>query len=313
MKCKLMQQVLGLNPDTRKNLFLQQDKCKLPKGPRYLQIEQSVLLYKRALKQLKEFKGKILKTGDVARIARIAAELLECDSDSVRPLAQDFLNVLLDAKTFDLLAWQIAGNKKCVKTRTIALFNNRDYEQGWMAGCIIDIVKDANNEDSYAKIKLLDGPGAGFFVYAKLPVGGTGRISKITGAIKRVPGMRRYKLPSMRACIKFYVTVYTSNKVPAYSIQQFTDFKRILRSTDPKLGAWLRATQKQKNHNKALMEERARPCIKGFSQVCHECELGYDECHRSCRSSKFASKVSTPIVLTLKGKNLCPQKTLEEA
>lgn len=313
MKCKLVQQVLGLNPNTRKELVLKGDNCKIPKGFRYLQLNKSLELYKRAIKQLKEFKGKVLQPLDVARITRIAAELLECESDVVRPLAQDFLNALIDAKTFDLLAWQIAGNRKCVKTRSIALFNNRNHEQGWMAGCIVDIVKEADAEHSYAKIKLLDGPGAGFFVYARLPQGGTNRLSKVLGATHKIRGRRRQKLPNIRACIKFQVTVYTSNQVPGYVIQESKNFKRIIRSTDTKLGAWLKTTPAQKAHNKALMLERARPCIKGYDQVCHECELGYDECHRSCRPAKLINKPMAPIVITLKGKNLCPRKILEEA
>ena len=302
-------QFLALNKDAKQKLYA--DKPQIPKNPKYIQVEKSKEIYVRATRQLKVLKRKTLDPNDVALVTRIAAELLECDADLVRPLAQDFLQTFLDARTLDLLAWQIAGNRKVIKTRSICLYNNRQVEQSWMAGIILDVVKCPSADEIYAKVKLLDGPGAGFLVYAPLPSVGLRSLSHVLGMVRKGSDKRTRVLPDIRACVGAQVIIYSSGNYDAYSIEHLNNKKRILKSSNIGLGMWLRTTQKQKAYNKSLLEERSKPCINGLNAVCHECEVGYDRCLRSCKPNTTKSS-SQLLQLTIKGKNLWPQKSLEE-
>jgi len=304
----LNKQVLALDIPARK--ILQTVNPKLPTGPRFNQLDKSIELYNRVMRQLKQLKGKVAGLPEVALIARVAAEQLECDVSVVRPLAQDFFGVLLDAINLDLLAWQVAGNRKVVKTKTVSLFNNRMEERGWMAGTVLDIVRCQSSRINYAKIKLFDGPGAGFLVHVRLPDTGLRKLSRVMGVAKRKPQQIKDKLKSLNSCVLFQATLYLNGTLPAYSIEQLNGFKRIKKSTSPELASWLKTTPKQKLHNITLNEERKKPCIKNLPWICHECILGYDVCPRSCKSSSAVSICKEPIELTLKGKNICPRKTL---
>lgn len=307
----LQKHVLALDLAAKK--VLQTTDPKLPVGPRFNQLDKSIELYSRVIRQLKQLKGKVAKLPEVALIARIAAEQLECDVSLVRPLAQDFFGVVLDTRTLDLLAWQVAGNRKVVQTKSVSLFNNRMDERGWMAGTVLDVVRCPSSGVNYAKVKLLDGPGAGFLVHARLPDTGLRKLSRVMGIAKRKPQQMRDKLRSLNSCVLFQAMLYLNGTIPAYSLEQFSGFKRIAKSTSPELASWLKTTPKQKLHNIALNDERKKPCVSNLPWVCHECILGYDVCSRSCRSSSVVSVCEEPVELTLKGKNICPRKTLDEA
>lgn len=305
----LRKQVLALNAEAKR--VLSREDAKLPKGQKYAITEKSCELYKRAMRQLAGLKGKTIGPEDVAFITRIAAELLECNAALVRPLAQDFLYVFMEIRTIDLLAWQIAGNRKVVQTREVALYNNRVTEQAWMAGRIADVVKCSSTSEQYAKIKLMDGPGAGFFIYALLSDNKLKRLSYVLGAVKKGTDKRIRGLPDFRGCVGCEVLIYTSGNYHAYTYEMFNHKRRILKSSDPELASWLRTTPKQKKHNAYLMQERAKPCINGFNTTCHDCNLGYDSCVRGCHPTTVLN-VETFTAITLKGKNLWPTKTLEK-
>ena len=289
---------------------------KLPKGKRYTQIDKAAEKYTLAVRMMEklELKGKILTPKDIASLTRVAAEVLECDSELVRPLTQEFLGVIFDLATLDLLAWQIAGNRKPVKDKSINLFNNRQTEKCWMAGIIVDVVT-AISMHQYAKIKLLDGPGAGFIVYAKLPDLKFYRLSYILGQTVKGHDKKRRGINDIRQSVLSQVLVYTSGQGEAYKVLQGASYKRIVRSTSTQLISWLRATAKQKKLNKELYTTRLKPCVKGLKVTCYFCHHGYDgldSCFRACRPKTISNKVEAPIVITVKGKNIC-QKSLEKA
>lgn len=306
----LRKQVLALSTEAKR--MLTREDATIPKGQKYAVTEKSCELYNRAMRQLGMLKGKTLGPADVAFITRVAAELLDCNAALVRPLAQDFLHVLMEIRTLDLLAWQIAGNRKVVQTREVSLYNNRVIEQAWMAGRITNVVKCPSTGDQYAKIKLMDGPGAGFFIHALLSDNRLKRLSHVLGAIKKGTDKRIRGLPDLRACCGCEVLVYTSGNYHAYTYEVLNQKRRILRSSNSELASWLRTTPKQKKHNLHLMQERAKPCINGFQVTCHDCNLGYDSCIRGCHPTTL-SNVETFTAITLKGKNLWPTKTLEKA
>lgn len=306
----------ALAVDITAKKIMHSDKPKLPKGKRYTQVDKAREKYSLAFRMLEglNLNGKILTAKDVAKITRIAAEVLECHSNLVRPLAQEFLNVLMDVATIDLLAWQIAGNRKPVKDREINLFNNRQTEKCWMAGVIVDVVRSNSTSHQYAKIKLLDGPGAGFIVYAKLPELKFYRLSYILGSVKKGSDKKRKGISDIRQCVLSHVLVYSNGCGEAYKVINSTKYKRIVRSTETQLISWLRATAKQKKLNKELYLTRLQPCVKNLKVTCYFCKHGYDglnSCFRACRPKTIPEENSTPIVITVKGKNIC-QKSLEK-
>ena len=301
--------------DSNAKRILWSSNPKLPKAPKYNQVNKAAENYIEALVKIKKLnlQGKVLKVNDIAALTRIAAGVLQCDASLVRPLTQNFLNVLMDASTIDLLAWQIAGNRKTVLTKEANLFNNRQSEICWMAGVIVSISTCVASQNQYAKIKLIDGPGAGFIVYAKMPKK-LFFLSHALGALKKGADKKIKGLQSPKQCVLFKVMVYVNGQTPAYTLEENINFKRIVRSTSSQMVGWLKASPAQKKSNRSLFHERMSPCIHGFMQTCHECPLGYDgknACSRACRPKQLLNPASTPIQLTLKGKNLC-LKNLEE-
>lgn len=289
---------------------------KLPKGKKYTQIDKAKEKYVLAMRMMDslDIRGKVMTAKDIASLTRVAGEVLECHSDLVRPLVQEFLNVMMDAATMDLLAWQIAGNRKPVKDKEVFLFNNRQSEKCWMAGVILDIVQENLKPYKYAKIKLLDGPGAGFIVYAKLPDVKFYRLSYILGSIRKGSDKKRKGIDNLRQCVLNQVLVYSNGLGNAYRVVEGAKYKRIIRSTNVELIAWLRTTVKQKRLNKELHLTRLKPCVKQLKTTCYFCHHGYDgadSCFRACRPKTLQIKEQAPIAITLKGKNIC-QKNLEE-
>jgi hypothetical protein len=322
---KFALQALAVDGDAKKVMVSSDPK--LPKGKRYTQIEKAAENYKLAIRALEsiKLKGRVMTVKDVAHLTRMAADILNCESAAIRPLIQDFLNVIMDAATIDLLAWQIAGNRKTVKDREVSLFNNRESERCWMAGIVLDIVTESYNKlkatkDKYAKIKLLDGPGAGFIVYVKMPEHKFYRLSYILGTVIKGSDKRKRWISNVRQSVLSHVLVYTNGKGAAYQVIDGIKFKRIIRSTETAgetkagLARWVRATAKQKKHNKSLFEERMKPCVNNFKTTCYECSCGYDgpnSCFRACRPKTISKIDQSSIVITVKGKNLC-QRSLEE-
>jgi hypothetical protein len=307
-------QALAVDKAARK-IMLSSDP-KLPKGKRYTKVEKAAENYRLVRKLIEplDLIGKVLTVRDVASLTRAAAEVLQCPSDLVRPLTQEFLDVLVDASTLDLFAWQVAGNRTPVKEKEINLFNNRQSEKGWMAGIILDVVRSTDNTNQYAKIKLLDGPGAGFVVYAKLPESKFYRISYILGNMKKGSDKKNKGMQDLRQCVLNHVLVYLNGEGNAYRVVQGATYKRIVKSTNVQTIGWLRATAKQKKLNKELFLTRLKPCVKRLKVTCHFCRHGYDgvdSCFRGCRPKTLAESSDTPIVITLKGKNIC-QRNLEE-
>ena len=301
---------------TAKKITLSSDP-KLPKGKRYTKVEKAAENYNLVRRMIEplDLVGKVITAKEVAALTRIAAEVLQCPSSLGRHLAQEFLDVLVDVSTIDLFAWQVAGNRTPVKEKEINLFNNRQSERGWMAGVILDIVKSNDAKNQYAKIKLLDGPGAGFIVYAKMPETKFYRISYILGNMKKGSDKKNKGMQDIRQCVLSRVLVYTNGEGNAYRVVQGANYKRIVKSTNIQLIGWLRATAKQKKLNKQLFIARLQPCVKKLKVTCHFCRHGYDgvdSCFRACRPKTLTEPDTKPIVITLKGKNIC-QKILEEA
>jgi hypothetical protein len=316
---KFFRQVLAADKVARSISNSSDPKC--PKGKKYTQVDKAREKYVLAVRMIEalELQGKVLKAKDIASLTRVAGEVLECHSDLVRPLVQEFLNVLLDKPTVDLLAWQIAGNRKCVKEKEIHLFGNRQSEKCWMAGVILDVVAESSNKyksvkNKYAKIKLIDGPGAGFIVYVKVPEHGLYRLSYILGNIRKGSDKRRKGMDNIRQCVLNHVLVYSNGNGKAYNVVEGAKYKRILRSTEPELVSWLRTTVKQKKLNKELYLTRLKPCVKKLQTTCYLCHHGYDganSCFRGCRPKTLIMQEPASVNITLKGKNIC-QKSLEE-
>jgi hypothetical protein len=311
MTFNFRKQALSVDRTAKKITF--SENPKLPKAKKYSQTDKAAENYAIALSRINklDLQGKVLTSKDIAALTRIASDILRCHASLVRPLMQNFLDVLMDTGTLDLIAWQIAGNRKTVLDRPAELFNNRVSEVSWMAGVIVNVVSCSLSEDLYAKIKLLDGPGAGFIVYAKLPSNGLRSFSYVTGALKKGSDKKIRGMTNPRQCVLFRVLVYMNGQTPAYSFEQSTNYKRIMRSTSSQMVGWVRSTPAQKKHNMKLFHERLTPCVYGYPETCHDCELGYDACSRACRPKRRVSAKPDPIQITLKGKNLCP-KNLEE-
>lgn len=183
-----------------------------------------------------------------------------------------------------------------------------------MAGVILDIVQENLKPYKYAKIKLLDGPGAGFIVYAKVPDVKFYRLSYILGNIRKGSDKKRKGIDNLRQCVLNQVLVYPSGTGDAYRVIEGAKYKRIIRSTSVELISWLRTTVKQKRLNKELYLARLKPCVKQLKTTCYFCHHGYDgvdSCFRGCRPKTLQIKEQAPIAITLKGKNIC-QKSLEE-
>ena len=302
--------VLACNKAARKAITA--DSWKAPKIPRYNQAVKAYELYQHAARLLRPYSQTTLNPSDVAAVTRIAAEVLSCDASLVRPLAQDFLYCLMDVKTLDLLAWQIAGNKRPVTQQAVSLFNNRVEQLGWMPGTILAVVRDNSTQDMYAKLKLSDGPAAGFIVHVLLPMAGIRRLSRILGTFRKGSDKRIKGLTDIRGCVQCQVTVYLSADRPSYSYEAHSKYKRIIKSTDSELVSWLKTSAKQKQYNKELMLERMQPCVRNLPTTCQECKLGYDECYRACRPTAASRDMKTLVTeLTIRGKNLC-QMIFEE-
>ena len=302
--------VLACNRPARKAITA--DNWKAPKTPRYNQPVKAYELYQHAFRLLRPYNQTIITPGTAAAVTRVAAEVLECDTSLVRPLAQDFLFCLMDVKTLDLLAWQIAGNKRLVTQQAVSLFNNRAEQLGWMPGVVLAIVRDNSTQDMYAKVKLNDGPAAGFVVYILMPLAGLRRISRILGTTRKGADKRIKGLTDIRSCVQCQVTVYLSADRPGYSYEAGAKYKRIINNVDSELVSWLKTSPKQKQYNKKLMLERMQPCVRNLPTTCQECKLGYDECYRATRPVAACRDMKTLVTeLTIRGKNLC-QKIFEE-
>lgn len=299
--------------DTPAKKMILAENVKLPKGKRFTQESATAEVWTRVVKQLDklDLKGKPLSTSDVASVTRIAGEILECDSSLVRPLIQEFLDVFMNSKTLDLLAWQIAGNRKIIKERAAVLFNNRQNEKCWTAGTITDVVTCSSSKFQYAKIKLLEGPAAGFTVYARLPDRNLRKLSYVLGVAKKGYDKRMHGMVDIRQCVLMKVLVYLNGTAPLYRMVKGVAFNRLDQNTSTEVLSWLRITPNQKKHNKALYDLRSTPCPYGYTNTCYDCIVGYTSCNRGCRPATIPKPNKAAVVITIKGKNLC-QKILEE-
>ena len=279
-----------------------------PKQPRYYKAEKSLEAFNLLRQHLDPYIGTVLQVEQVADIARAAAKVLDLPAPLVRPLIQSFNQCFIDAKTLDLLKWQIAGNV-AIKNKALELFNNKPHEKGWMTGIIVEVVIEASNRKPYGKVKLVSGPGAGFFIYLPLPIKGLRVISKTTVACVKHPGCPARHLADLKGLTQFQVTIYLNGLNSVYEVKANSKSMRIIQTTNYDAASWLKTTPKQKKHNKELMLERSKPCPYGLPNTCPECKIGYDRCARSCRPKTVVN--SNSVEFFIKGKNIC-QKSLEK-
>lgn len=295
---------------TSYKLAAMSDEFKPPKGKTYNKPEQCFGMFRQLRFRFDKLQlvGKPLGNPDLLNLIRVAQEVTECEAPIARTMLQPFRECFMDRKTVDLICWQIAGNRKRMRDQEVHIYNGRKEEAGWMSAIIAEHLHDDKTPRGSYRVRVLDGPAAGFDLYMQVPKY-LRRMSDVLGATYKVD-KDRIRLDSPREAVQFRIMIYPEPvKVGGFdSHTGHTSFK-VLRDTDS-IGV-IKAGSKQKKHNLELAKSRREKCPKGHNNPCHMCSVGYDACVRGCKP-RSAVELPTSVDLLIKGKNLC-QKISEEA
>jgi hypothetical protein len=253
--------------------------------------------------------GKPLSQENLAALIRAMREVTGCEPEIGRGLLQPFLNCLITKRIQDLICWQVAGNRKLAKERTVLLYSGKPEELGWMSCAIAEHLEDPTNILGCYRLKVLDGPAAGFDMYMKVPKSFS-RMSYAVGACYKVD-KQRIKLADPRQAVQMQMLVYPDS-IPLLQFEPHVGHTTArLNIKDNSVGL-LRATPKQKKFNLKLMQDRKKNCIRFLTTDCSKCWVGYDSCPRGTQPN---TEVQLPasVSITIQGKNLCPKTISEEA
>jgi len=285
---------------------------KPPKKPIYNRPDQCVAAVTAfnniLIRQKIDIIGKPLSQENLAALIRTAREVTGCEAEIGRNLLQPFLGCLITKRIKDLICWQVAGNRKRVLDESVLLYSGKPEELGWMSCAIAEHLDDSGSFLGCYRIRVLDGPAAGFDMYMKVPKTFS-RMSHALGARYKVD-KQRVKLADPREAVQLQMLVYPD----AFPLLQFDAHVGHTTASfnvkDNSVGL-LRATPKQKAFNLKLMKERKKNCLQSLTTDCSKCWVGYDSCPRGTQP---LTEVNLPasVSITVKGKNICPQKTLGE-
>jgi hypothetical protein len=286
------------------------DEFKPPKGKIYNKPEQCFGMFRQLKFRLDKLQllGKPLGNSNLLNLIRVAQEVTDCEAAIARTLLQPFMECMMDKKTVDLICWQIAGNRKRLLNQQVYIYNGRKDEAAWMSAIIAEHLHDNKSPRGSYRVRVLDGPAAGFDLYMQVPkylrkmsdvLGGTYKIDK-----------ERIRLDSPKEAVQFQIMVYPEQvKVGGFNSHATHISFKLLRDTDS-IGV-IKAGAKQKRQNMALAKSRRKKCIKDYKNPCYMCSIGYDDCPRSCKP-RTTAKLPNSVEILIKGKNLC-QKISEEA
>lgn len=279
------------------------DKLKLPSKPRYTEYEKAVEAYTLLRHKLNPFTG-IAERVDVYSMAGIAKkEFNVSNPDAYNKLMQCFIGCELTMSTVNLICWQLAGNRKRVQAgETVDLFNNRVEEKGWMSGAITDLAVDGQTGKECYKVKLVDGPGAGFIFAIPMDVKRIKLLSHVLGVVRKI-GKDRYYMSGLRQAVGMRLNIYPTTGWDAHFFEGLHGKRRVVLPTNMDMVHVIKCSADHKRHNKALLELRNSPCPVKRTCLCHDCPVGYDTCERGCRPSTIRSMPETELLI--KGKNIC--------
>jgi len=283
---------------------------KKPRGVSYNKPEKCLEAYKLLKLRVDKLKmvGRPLSNQNLLSLIRAAQEITDCQAPIAREMLQPFYNCLITRKLADLICWQIAGNRKRMLDRQVHIYNGRKEERGWMSAVIAEHLHDPKTLLGCYRIRVVDGPAAGFDFYIPVPKS-LRLLSDVIGATYKVD-KARIKLEHPKEAVQMQVMVYPElvkiNEFKAHA--EHTSFA-ILQNVNAVY--CLKAGSGQKRRNAALAKKRVDKCPEGHKNPCHQCRVGYDACERGCKP-KSTIELPEPVELLIKGKNLC-QKILEEA
>lgn len=286
---------------------------KPPKKPIYNRPDQCVEVvnaFNNILARQKiDIVGKPLSQEDLAALIRAAREVTGCEAEIGRNLLQPFLGCLITKRIKDLICWQVAGNRKRVLDESVLLYSGKPEELGWMSCAIAEHLDDHESFLGCYRIRVLDGPAAGFDMYMKVPKTFS-RMSHAIGARYKVD-KQRVKLADPREAVQLQMLVYP-DPVPLLQFDPHVGHTTASFNLKDNSVGLLRATPKQKAFNLMLMKERKKNCIQSLTTDCSRCWVGYDSCPRGTQP---LTEVQLPdsVSITIKGKNICQKKISEEA
>jgi hypothetical protein len=279
------------------------DKLKLPSKPRYTEYEKAVEAYTLLRHKLNCFTG-LAERRDVYAMAGLAKKEFQISNpDAYNKLMQCFIDCELNRPILNLICWQLAGNRKRAKDgHPIDLFNNRPDEAGWMSGAIVDLTVDSETQKDCYKVKLVDGPGAGFIVCLPMDFKRLKLLSHVLGVVRR-NGKDRYYMSDLRQAVGMRLNVYLTKGWSAHGFEALYGKRQILTPINMDMVHVIKCSADHKRHNKALLDTRNSPCPAGKTCLCHDCEVGYDHCDRGCRPTTIRLLPETELLI--KGKNIC--------
>lgn len=281
---------------------------KPPKGKRYTKPEQCLETFRLLKLRVDKMKimGRALTEQSLVLLIRITQEVVECEASIARTMLQPFLHCLMDKRTLDLICWQIAGNRKRLLQEQVHIYNGRKEELGWMSAVVAEHLHDDKNVQGCYRVRVVDGPAAGFDLYMPVPKS-LRRMSDMIGATYKVE-KERIHLSHPKEAVQMQLLI-RPDPVKVSQFSGHTDFSAFKLLAPLDSIAVLKVGAAQKRANAALIKERKNKCPNGYKNACHFCTVGYDACARGCKPH------STPevpdVVITIKGRNLCPKISKE--
>lgn len=284
-----------------------------PKKPVYNRPEQCVAAFAAMHKIIDreglELVGKPLSQDNLAALIRAMREVTGCEPEIGRGLLQPFLNCLITKRVQDLICWQVAGNRKLANERTVLLYSGKPEELGWMSCAVAEHLEDPESILGCYRLRVLDGPAAGFDLYMKVPKSFS-RMSYAIGACYKVDQMR-IKLADARQAVQMEMLAYPDS-IPLLQFESHVGHTTARFNVKDNSVGLLRATPKQKQFNVDLMQDRKEDCIRFLKTCCSKCWVGYDSCPRGTQPN---TQVQLPadVTITIQGKNICQKTIFEEA
>lgn len=284
---------------------------KPPSKPLYGKVDKCLEAYSMVFRRVAKLDlvGKVMDQASLAETMRIAREVTGCLEGPARTFLQPFHRCLMTQRAINILCWQVAGNRDRLKDAEVLMYGGRPEELGWFNCTIAEALHDGHSPNGCYRLRVMDGPAAGLDLYTPVPKS-LRRLSDVIGATRRVD-KERLRMTDPREAVQMQVLAYPE---PGRLVEFSPHYGHVsLAATAARdLVAVLRATQKQKDANGELAASRRTKCHKGLSNPCHMCQVGYDQCPIGTKPTTTCS-IGGTVDLKIKGKNICPQTTSDEA